>query len=245
MFGCWEYCRLKGRHKPGGLHYYPALLKPLDYDLPGCNHGDVNIYRLPQASVQLYFENLHHLIPCAMDAEFKLICKETGICKASLFVGLSQEWSSELPGCLAINHMHIIVICPIFLWVYGVEPWTAIRTISRSSGTGFYLLVLHSSGMFCLMWAGWLWLWHFAHCAWSLRFRYSVRADGSWVYGWYRVARAWEISQVYKVFRGNLYVLCFKTRLTWELRPKVKVRYWYSLSTATLRYEESVVLLTK
>ena len=41
-----------------------------------------------------------------------------------------------------------------------------------------------------------------------------MRADGLWVYGWNRVARVWEISQVYKVFRGDLYVLCFKTRLT-------------------------------
>ena len=63
--------------------------------------------------------------------------------------------------------------------------------------------VLHSSGMFCLTWAGWLWLWCFAHCTWSLRFRYSVRAADSWAYGWYRVARVWEISQVYKVFKGE------------------------------------------
>ena len=110
VFGCREYCGLKGRHKPGGPHYYPALLKPLDYDLPGCNHGDVDVYRLPQASVQLYFENLHQLIPCATDAEFRLVRKETGICKASLFVGLSRERSSGLPGCLAIDHMHIIAI---------------------------------------------------------------------------------------------------------------------------------------
>jgi hypothetical protein len=31
--GCRLYCGLKGRHKPGGSHYYPALLKPI-----GC-HG--------------------------------------------------------------------------------------------------------------------------------------------------------------------------------------------------------------
>ena len=91
MFGCREYCGLQGRHKPGGLHYYPMLLKPLDYNLPGCNHGDGDVYRLPQTSVQLYFKNLHHLIPCATDAEFRLVHKETGICKASLFVGLSRE----------------------------------------------------------------------------------------------------------------------------------------------------------
>ena len=48
-----------------------------------------------------------------------------------------------------------------------------------------------------------------------------MRADGSWAYGWYRVARAWEISQAYEVFRGDLYVSHFKTRLVRELRPKV------------------------
>ena len=72
-----------------------------------------------------------------------------------------------------------------------------------------------------------------------------MSAEGLVVYGWYRVARAWEISQAYEVFRGDLQVSHFKTRLVRELRPKVQVRYWYSLNTATLRYKESVVLLTK
>ena len=72
-----------------------------------------------------------------------------------------------------------------------------------------------------------------------------MRANGSWAYGWYRVARAWEISQAYEVFRGDLYVPHFRTRLIQELRPKVQVRYWYNLSTATLCYKESVALLTK
>ena len=72
-----------------------------------------------------------------------------------------------------------------------------------------------------------------------------MRADGLVVYGWYRVARAWEISQAYEVFRGDLYVSRFKTRLTRELRPKVQVRYWYNLSTATLCCKESVASLTK
>ena len=60
--------------------------------------------------------------------------------------------------------------------------------------------VLCSSGMSCSTWAWWLQLRHLAHCTWSLHFRYSVRADGEWAYGWYRAARAWEISQAYKVF---------------------------------------------
>ena len=45
--------------------------------------------------------------------------------------------------------------------------------------------------------------------------------------------------------QGDLYVPHFKTRLTRELRPKVQVHYWYSLSTTVLCYKESVVLLTK
>ena len=48
-----------------------------------------------------------------------------------------------------------------------------------------------------------------------------MRAVGLVVYGWYRTAKAWEISQAYEVFGGDLYVLRFKTRLTRELRPKV------------------------
>ena len=40
-----------------------------------------------------------------------------------------------------------------------------------------------------------------------------MRAEGLWAYGWNRVARAWEMSQVYEVFRGDLYVPHFKTRL--------------------------------
>jgi hypothetical protein len=54
-----KYCGLKGWHKPRGPHYYPVLLKLLDYKLPGCNHGDVNIYRLPKVSSELYMDNLN------------------------------------------------------------------------------------------------------------------------------------------------------------------------------------------
>jgi hypothetical protein len=109
-FGCREYCGLKGRHKPGGPHYYPALLKPLDYDLPGCNHSDVDVYCLPRASAVLYRDNLNRLLHCMIDAQFKQVRRETGLCKPSLFLGLSQKHSSGLPGCLAIDHMHIIAI---------------------------------------------------------------------------------------------------------------------------------------
>ncbi len=34
-FGCRLYCPVPGRHKPNGSHYYPALMKPDDYVMPG------------------------------------------------------------------------------------------------------------------------------------------------------------------------------------------------------------------
>ena len=110
IYGCREYCGLKGRHKPGGPHYYPALLKPTNYDLAGCDHDDVDIFSLPSASRCLYSQNLNKLVACCTDAQFKLERKETGLCKPSIFLGLPLTHSSGLPGCLAIDHMHIIAI---------------------------------------------------------------------------------------------------------------------------------------
>ncbi|KAH9858375.1 hypothetical protein C2E23DRAFT_689005, partial [Lenzites betulinus] len=39
--GCQLYCALRGRRKPHGPHYYPAMLKPLNYYERGCDHADV------------------------------------------------------------------------------------------------------------------------------------------------------------------------------------------------------------
>ena len=110
MYGCREYCGLIGRHKPGGPHYYPALLKPLNYDLEGCSHNDIDVYELPRASRRQYTMSLGRLVGCRTDAQFRQTRKETGLCKPSIFMGLSQRHSSGLPGCLAIDHMHIIAI---------------------------------------------------------------------------------------------------------------------------------------
>ncbi len=109
-FGCQEYCGLKGQHKPGGPHYYPALLKPLNYDLPGCSHDNIDAFQLPRASPGLYHANLDQLCKCCTDVQFRQTQKETGLCKQSIFLGLDQRYSSGLPGCLAIDHIHIIAI---------------------------------------------------------------------------------------------------------------------------------------
>ena len=109
-FGCWEYCGLRGRHKAGGPHYYPALLRPLNYALPGCDHNNIDVYNLPKASSGLHTDNLNRLLQCETDVQFKSIWKDTGLCKPSLFLGHDARHSSGLPGCLAIDQMHVIAI---------------------------------------------------------------------------------------------------------------------------------------
>ncbi|KAF9035571.1 hypothetical protein BJ165DRAFT_1355437, partial [Panaeolus papilionaceus] len=39
-YSCQLYCTVKGRHHATGTHYYPAVLKPNDYNVHGCNHDD-------------------------------------------------------------------------------------------------------------------------------------------------------------------------------------------------------------
>ena len=60
--GCRLYCPLKGRHKPGGSHYYPALRKPLNYHVEGCDHDDVDpsvfLRVLPKCTKIIYASSL-------------------------------------------------------------------------------------------------------------------------------------------------------------------------------------------
>jgi hypothetical protein len=60
--GCRLYCGLQGRHKPTGKHYFPALLRPADYDVEGCAHKDLDIRELPRPSHKQYLANLQYLV---------------------------------------------------------------------------------------------------------------------------------------------------------------------------------------
>ncbi|KAF8589274.1 hypothetical protein K439DRAFT_1333044 [Ramaria rubella] len=40
-FPCHMFCGIKGHHKSEVGHYYPVLIKPLDYQ--GCDHADVDV----------------------------------------------------------------------------------------------------------------------------------------------------------------------------------------------------------
>ncbi|KAF8174373.1 hypothetical protein BJ912DRAFT_990148 [Pholiota molesta] len=61
-FPCRLYCSLKGRHKPGTPHYYPALQKPNNYTVQNCDHPDVDPASILGGSAPEYCVNLQYLL---------------------------------------------------------------------------------------------------------------------------------------------------------------------------------------
>ena len=107
-YGCRLYCPVKGRHKPGAPHYYPALKLPLDYAAVGCNHPDIDACNIPSASVVEYSTNLAYVMESRNKTQFENRRKETGIAKPSIFSGLPANRILPIPGCFPADLMHLI-----------------------------------------------------------------------------------------------------------------------------------------
>jgi hypothetical protein len=105
--GCRLYCGLTGRHKPGASYYFPALLKPLNYNVSGCDHGDIDANSLPSCSIQTYQENLRHLMASPDDGTYKKRRLQTGITKPSIFLGLNPSRTFRVPGLFGSDIMHL------------------------------------------------------------------------------------------------------------------------------------------
>jgi hypothetical protein len=107
-YGCRLYCTTKGRHKPGGGHYFAAHSKPSLYPVPGCDHDDIDIQNIPHVSSIEYKENLAYLLGATNETNFKERRKETGITKPSIFSGLPPKRMLDIPGCFPADLMHLI-----------------------------------------------------------------------------------------------------------------------------------------
>ncbi|PCH44326.1 hypothetical protein WOLCODRAFT_76994 [Wolfiporia cocos MD-104 SS10] len=109
--GCRIYCPLKGRHKPGSGYYYPACLKPDNYDVANCSHEDVKLQILDsvEASKQ-HYDNLTCVLGARTDREFQKLRLETGIAKPSLFGGLPLRSTLGLLACFPADIMHLVAI---------------------------------------------------------------------------------------------------------------------------------------
>jgi hypothetical protein len=105
-FGCRIYCPVKGRRK--GSHYYPALLKPANYDIEGSNHADVNGSRLPSGNEKEYLGALRKVLQSNTNAIYEDNRKETGISKPSIFSGFPRERTLGVPNCFGADLMHLV-----------------------------------------------------------------------------------------------------------------------------------------
>ena len=110
--GCRVYCPITGRHKPGGSHYYPARLKPTGFDVEGCNHDDVDLRTLLEHSssaecTKQYQSNLDYVLRSDNRFQYEKRRLETGICKLSIFSGIPPKHILSIPGCFALDIMHL------------------------------------------------------------------------------------------------------------------------------------------
>ena len=105
--GCRLYCGLSGRRERQGKHYFPALLKPNDYNIEGSSHPDVDIRILQEASQKRYENNLRILVVSPNESQYRVRRLETGISKPSIFSGIDPSSTLGLPKSAGSDIMHL------------------------------------------------------------------------------------------------------------------------------------------
>ena len=106
--GCRLFCAVRGRRKAGATHYYPALSKPINYNVIGSNHEDIDAKHLPGGSPDIYLESLKKLLGAQNQAQYQLFRRETGISKPSIFNGYPKERILPIPTSFPGDLMHLI-----------------------------------------------------------------------------------------------------------------------------------------
>ncbi|PPQ82247.1 hypothetical protein CVT26_008926 [Gymnopilus dilepis] len=106
-YPCRLSCGVRGRHKAGTGQYYPALLKPDDYDVEGCTHGDIDPTDVQSGSVDAYQKNLEFLLGTRTATDYKYRRRETGITTISIFSGLSPRHRLPVPAGFPGDSMHV------------------------------------------------------------------------------------------------------------------------------------------
>jgi len=108
--GCRLYCGLAGRYEEHGKHYFPAILKPTNYNVEGCTHDDINIKNLPTPSHERYHQNLHYLIASPSETQYRVRRLSIGISKPSIFSGLVASATLGLPSLVGSDIMHLAML---------------------------------------------------------------------------------------------------------------------------------------
>ena len=87
-----------------------SLLKPLNYHVSGCDHGDVDPSSISSGSTHNYRENLRDLVSSSSDSQYKKRRLDTGISKPSIFLGLPGNHGLGVPGCFGLDIMHLVAL---------------------------------------------------------------------------------------------------------------------------------------
>ncbi|KLO10906.1 hypothetical protein SCHPADRAFT_916213 [Schizopora paradoxa] len=109
--GCRKHCGTKGRRK--GKNYYAAHLKPLNYAVAGCDHGDIDMAKLSIADEPThvrYQQNLEYLLQSPNTTQYKKRRRETGLSRPSIFQGFAPDCRLNIPVCFPIDLMHLVAL---------------------------------------------------------------------------------------------------------------------------------------
>ncbi|TFK58987.1 hypothetical protein BDN72DRAFT_966192 [Pluteus cervinus] len=111
MCGCRVECTMQGRRRDGDTHYYPVMLKPNNYSVPGCSHEDVTFAKLRQHELDgraIYWTNLQRVANSANPTRYAENRRDTGITRPSIFSGLPL--SLGVPKVFVVDMMHLIAL---------------------------------------------------------------------------------------------------------------------------------------
>jgi hypothetical protein len=101
-----------GRHKDKGTHYYSARLKPTNFSVAGCDHGDVDLNtplsaHSTEASKANYDKDLAFLLKAPNKKQCEKRRLHTGLVGPSIFSGLPTKHTLSVPALFVLDIMHL------------------------------------------------------------------------------------------------------------------------------------------
>ena len=124
---CRLFCGIKGRRKPKKSRYYSALLKPDNYNVPGCDHPDIPVQSI-NSSTDSYLEKLQILLRSQNPTNYKTWRQDTGIGMPSFIHGLMAEHHLTIKGGFGGDSMHATtlnlgdILIPLWCGTFECAP---------------------------------------------------------------------------------------------------------------------------
>jgi hypothetical protein len=107
-YGCRAHCAMIGRRRAGDSHYYPAMLKPDNYAVDGCDHDDITFTKLREFRNDVptrYRDNLFSVCTSANPRQYSNRHRESGIMKPCILDGL--KYTIGVPNMFVMDLMHL------------------------------------------------------------------------------------------------------------------------------------------